>query len=142
MFSYVSRASAGLGDQQLLQTPPGLRNNILWNVGHLIVDNSDMLYRPAGLEPPHPESFRSLFAAGTSPADWPDPPSPASVMSVFAGFSGRLKEDCASGQFRRFDPKAVISGWPVNDLDETFAYVAVHTGIHLGVIMTMRRLVS
>lgn len=142
MFSFVSKSCDGLSDAQLLKTPPGLRNNILWNMGHLIVDNSDMLYRPAGLEPPHPESFTPRFAAGTSPGEWPEPPSPAAVKSVFADLPRRLKDDVASGRFQSFKATAVVSGWPVNDFDETLVYVAVHTGIHLGVIMTLRRLVS
>lgn len=142
LFAYVTRASGGLSDEQVLATPPGLRNNIVWNVGHLVVDNCDMLYRPAGLAPPHPDSFIPLFAAGTSPSDWKETPSPAEVMGAFAEMSDRLKTDMEEDRFRQFDPGQVVSGWPVKDFDQTLAYVANHTGIHLGVIMTLRRLVS
>lgn len=141
-FAYVAGAAGGLSDSRLQTTPPGLRNNILWNIGHLIVDNCDMLYRPAGLDPPHPDSFAPLFAAGTSPAGWKEPPPPAVVMKVFAELSARLREDYRNDLFINFDAKTVVSGWPVRDFEETLAYVSVHTGIHLGVIMTLRRLVS
>ncbi len=139
--TYVNHMPEGLSEAQLLKVPPGLRNNILWNLGHLIVDNCDMIYRPAHLQPPHPESFNALFAAGTSPADWSSPPPIAEVREVSGDLAKRITDDYRNDRFSRFDPGLVVSGWPVTNLEETLAYVANHTAIHLGIMMTLRRLV-
>jgi hypothetical protein len=138
----VNRLPQGLDEGQLLKVPAGLRNNILWNLGHLIVDNCDMLYRPAGLKPPHPEAFASLFSAGTSPDDWSEPPPVAEVLECSRGLADQVVRDVQAPCFRPFDPKLVVSGWPVANLEETLAYVTLHTAIHLGIMMTLRRLVS
>ncbi len=140
--AYVNRLPEGLSEAQMLKVPPGLRNNILWNLGHLIVDNCDMIYRPAHLQPPHPEAFAALFAAGTSPADWSSPPPIAEVRDVSGELAERIANDYRNDRFGRFDPSLVVSGWPVTNLEETLAYAANHTAIHLGIMMTLRRLVA
>jgi hypothetical protein len=139
---YIHQASGGLTDGQLTAVPPGLRNNILWNLGHLVVDNCEMLYRPAGIAAPHPPSFTPLFRAGSSPADWDHVPPVSEVLEVSRTLPERIEADYTASQFRDFDPALVVSGWPVANFLETLAYAMVHSGIHLGVVMTIRRLVS
>lgn len=142
VWNYLDQCARGLSRAQLLDVPDGLRNNIIWNLGHLVLDNGDMLYRPAGLDPPHPGTFLPLFDAGTSPANWTEAPSVPEVLQAFRAHPERLAHDIDAGRFAGFDPSLVISGWPVADFDETLAYATVHAGIHLGAVMAIRRLVS
>lgn len=142
VWAYIDSCTSGLSEAQLLEVPEGLRNSIVWNLGHLVLDNCDMLYRPAALEPPHPQSFLPLFDAGTSPADWSEPPSVPEVLDAFRAHPAQLARDIAEGRFATFNPALVKSGWPVADFDETLAYSTVHAGIHLGAVMAIRRLVS
>ena len=74
--AYAHSVVDGLSKEQILKVPEGARNNILWNLGHIIFDGCDMIYRPAGLALPLPEELEPLFAAGSSPADWAAPPVP------------------------------------------------------------------
>lgn len=131
----------GLSDEDYLFIPPGGRNNILWNLGHVLVDNADMIYRSSGLDFPFPAHYETFFAAGTAPADWnSQPPPPAEIAEQSRKFTDRVVGDYESGAFTTFDPAAVHSGWPLDNADQAMMYLALHESAHLGVIMTLRRL--
>lgn len=77
---YLIQSADGLSSEQVRAVPRGFRNNILWNIGHAITDNSSMLYPPSGHPFPLPEPYLTWFAPGTSPAEWADPPDLAAVL--------------------------------------------------------------
>lgn len=137
--NYVHEATRGLTEAQLLCVPPHFKNNILWNVGHLIVDGCDMLYRPSGVDPPHPPEFTPLFEAGSSPSGWADMPDIANVLQLSRDLGERVIRDYSSGVFENFDPSIVSTGWPMKNLDQTLAYVSIHEAIHIGIIMSIRK---
>lgn len=140
--TWLNLSVTGLSEPQLLQVPLNFRNNILWNIGHLIVDNCDMLYAPCGLESPHPEAWTGLFRAGSSPSDWPRAPDVQAVLEGSKSLTERIIGDYQSGRFGGFDPAKVKTGWPMKDLDQTLAYVTIHEAVHLGMILSMRKSVT
>lgn len=139
---YTHSIIEALSVDQLLAVPDGASNNILWNVGHIIVDGSDMIHMPAGLPMPWPDRFEPLFRAGSSPQDWPSPPDVAEVVAASRKWGTGVVKDYEEGRFAEFDAAKVHSGWPVHSIEETIAYQTIHEGIHLGAILTLRRLVG
>ena len=60
--AYLHHVVKDLSPSQLTDVPEGASNNILWNVGHVIVDGCDMIYRACGLASPLPENVASRSA--------------------------------------------------------------------------------
>ncbi len=62
--------AADVTEQAADVIPPGFRNNIRWNLGHVLVTTELMICRRTGNTPDLPAGYQELFANGTSPADW------------------------------------------------------------------------
>ena len=54
--------------------------------------------------------------------------------------TGRIIQDYEAGAFEKFDPAKAHTGWPMESIEDTIAYHTIHEGIHIGVMLTLRRL--
>jgi hypothetical protein len=139
---WLFRSSQGLTTEQLLAVPHGSRNNILWNIGHVITDQCNMIYSPCGLASPLPADYSRYFDPGTSPQDWICPPEVSEVIETAIQLPDRVEADAGNGNFESFAPLALDDGIVLEDFDGALSHCNLHEAIHLGVIMTLRRLVK
>lgn len=138
---YLLQSADGLTLDQLTRVPQGFRNNILWNIGHVITDNCSMLYPPTGQPFPLPDHYLRWFAPETSPADWSETPSISEVLNAGARMRDQLVEDCTAGRMEAYDPQTMEDGAVLSNIAYAIAHCNVHEAIHLGVIMSLRKLV-
>lgn len=132
----------GLSDEQMRTVPPGAVNSILWNLGHIITDECNMIYDPSGLSSPLPENYPSLFGSGTSPGDWSTPPPIDEVRRNAAALADTVFEDYQLGRFEGFKPYSLSEGYPVDSVEEAIAYCTIHEATHIGINITLKRLVA
>lgn len=138
--SYMKKRVDGLSKEQLLALPEGAENNILWNVGHIVLTNYRLLYRPSGGTVPVPSTWDGWFLPGTSPANWgTTPPSADDVLKEFQTQNDRIQSDHEAGLFKTYKPFTLKSGSSLNSVDEALAFNLMHEGIHIGAIIALRR---
>lgn len=138
--TYMAKRVEGLTKDQMLAVPDGAENNILWNVGHIVLTNYRLLYRPSGATVPVPSTWDAWFLPGTSPADWgATPPSTDDVLKEFHAQNDRIQADYAAGLLKTYKPFTLKSGSALNSLEEGLAFNLMHEGIHIGAIIALRR---
>jgi len=54
-----------LSDEQLLIVPEGLNNNILWNLGHMVISQQYFVYHASGNDMLVPHTLGADFGRGT-----------------------------------------------------------------------------
>jgi len=138
---YLMASVKDLSDEQLLRVPDGFNNNILWNVGHSITDNCTMLYPPTGHEFPLPERYLEWFEPGKSPADWTDTPPIGEILESGVTMRDKLVEDCVAGKMEIYEPLTLGDGAVLDNIAYAIAHCNIHEGIHLGVILALRKFV-
>ncbi|HET6569113.1 MAG TPA: DinB family protein [Rhodothermales bacterium] len=138
----VKRNIADLSDEQLLVIPEGFRNNILWNVGHLVVTQQTLLYRLSGQEMYVGSDLVDRFRKGTSPADWTETPDADRLKALLTELPERLPEDYANGRFANFQEYQTSTGPLLQDIGDGIAFNNFHEGLHLGVIQSMKKLIA
>ena len=139
---YMSMHTKGLTDEQLLEVPEGLENNILWNLGHLYDSHCGMTYGRCGVDNPCPESYADLFKGGTKPADWAETPSIEEVVGNFDGIMDKIIADYSSGVFANFEANELAPGMKLDSIEDTFGFLLIHESVHHGNIISMRRLIG
>ncbi len=137
--SFVLHAVEGLSDEQLRVIPNGFRNNILWNLGHIVVIQCALLYLPCRRPLPVPEWFHSCFYDGTSPADWSEPPDSEAVLGTLRTLNETLLADLKEGVFQSYERFELMPGFSLADVEHGITFHAIHEGIHLGIIMSLRK---
>ena len=138
---YLLASVKGLSEEQLVRVPEGFNNNILWNVGHSITDNCTMLYPPTGHEFPLPEQYLQWFEPGKSPADWTETPPVSEILEAGATTRDKLVEDCTAGKMENYEPLPLDDGVVLDNIAYAIAHCNTHEAIHLGVIISLRKLV-
>lgn len=131
-----------LTDAQMNVIPPGAVNNMLWNLGHVIADECNMLYTPSGLPSPLPPEYTGLFDPETSPRGWAEPPKVQEVREQAQALGKRVEGDYKAGVFRRFEAYALGESFRLNTIEEAIAYCALHESMHIGVNITLKRIVT
>lgn len=137
--TYMQQKVDDLAEPQLLEVPGGAGNNVLWNVGHIVLSNDRMLYGPSGAATPVPETWENWFKAGSSPADWDETPPVAEVLDQFHTQAARIAEDYKNGTFASFKPLELIPGLTLQSVEDALGFCVLHEGAHIGIVIGLRR---
>jgi hypothetical protein len=130
-----------LSDEQLLIIPDGYRNNILWNFTHTIVTQQLLCYACSELPLHISDELRDQARKGTAPGDWKSPPDVAVVKAFHLNLVDQLAEDYQAGKFAAFKEYKTSAGVVLRHIDDAIAFNNFHEGLHLGVMMSLRKLV-
>lgn len=135
----ILRTVEGLSDAQLNETPSGRSNNIAWNLGHLITSHQGLIYRLSSLPMRIPDAFAARFVKETSPADWSSPMEGEELRARLLETAQTFEEDLAEGIFKEFMPYETSNGVSIGTFEESISFNNFHEGLHLGIILAIRK---
>lgn len=127
-----------LSPDQLTFIPQGHKNNILWNLGHVVSIQQLLVYRAAGLPVSVPDSFLKLFKKDTSPADWNKMPDIDNVRTLLQHTHDLFLADYKKRLFtdQPFKMKLkMVYGLTVSTPQEAMLFNNTHEAMHLAIIM-------
>ena len=131
----ILKAIENLTVEQLLKIPEGSKNNILWNLGHLVVTQQVLHYSLSRLELNIPKELISMFRTGTSPAVWKETPNISELKSLLLTLPDKLLEDYNNGLFKEFRPYKTSTGVELNSFEDAITFNHFHEGTHTGIIL-------
>lgn len=137
----IARSVANLSEEQLLLVPEGFKNNILWNLGHLIVTQQLLHYKLSGNKMLITDELCDQLKSGTSPADWSDPPDVDVLKALAPQLPARLETDYELGRFRDFKEYTTRTGIVLANIDDAISFNNFHEGVHTGIILCLKKLV-
>ncbi|GEB33110.1 hypothetical protein BPA01_26900 [Brevibacillus parabrevis] len=129
-------------EQEAEIVPAGFKNNIHWNIGHILLTQDYLLFGPAEMK--CPPSYAALFSPGTKPADWQgDVPSIEELAAQLKEQHARVKEQL---QTKLNDPlpKPFQLGdkGVMNTYGEMMVFTLFHEGMHIGTISALRKAIA
>lgn len=132
---------ADLSTEQLLKIPPGFKNNILWNVGHVVVAQQMICYRLSSVPMYVDDALVAQFKNGTSPETWSETPDIDRIKGLLLDLPDRFVADYEAGKFTAYHTYTTSTGVELDSFDKGTAFNLFHEGLHLGVIMALKKLV-
>jgi len=136
----IYKVIENLSDEQLLKIPFNRKNNILWNLGHIIVTQQVLNYTLSRLEMHIPKEIASNFRTGSSPSVWKETPDIPEVKSLLLSLPDKLLEDYKNGLFKDFRPYKTTTGVELNSFEEAVSFNHFHEGTHSGIILGLIKL--
>jgi len=131
----------GLTIEQLHKIPDGFKNNIAWNLAHLVVTQQLLHYKLSGLDCLVPEELIDQHKKGTSPTKGFTEEEFEEVKELFIGLPDTLQEDYEMGIFENYSEYPTSTGFVLDSIDSAIAFNNFHEGIHLGTILAIKKLV-
>lgn len=132
----------GYSLEQINKIPEGFSNNIAWNIAHLAVTPYLLCYKLSGLEMTISEEMVNRYRKGTTPdghivdeKEWEE------IKSIFLGFGDQLEADYDKGIFKTYHEYTTSPGVVLTDVEKAIDFANFHEGIHLGVVLALRKLV-
>ena len=131
----------GLTLAQIHTIPAGFKNNIAWNVAHLVVTQQLLHYKLSGLNCLCPDDLIEAHTKGTLPTKTFSEEEFEEVKELLVGLPDTLEEDFEAGIFVNFNEYPTSTGFVLNSLETAMIFNNFHEGVHYGIIRSIKRFV-
>jgi len=130
-----------LSVEQLNKIPEGFNNNIIWNLGHMIAAQQGICYMRAGLPVRVSDELFHAYKSGTKPEGFVDAEGVEEIKQLLFTTLDQLEADFDNGIFTNYTSFITRYDIPLSSIDEAIAFLPFHEGLHIGYIMSLRKLV-
>jgi len=126
---------------QLVKIPKGFNNSIFWNIAHILVTQHLLVYKNSGLPIGLDENIIKKYAKGSKPSTEIPETEIEYVKKNLVTAVINTQKDYEKHLFKQYEVYHTSVKISLNNVDEALKFSAFHDGIHLGVILSLRKLV-
>ena len=130
-----------LSIEQLNKIPEGFNNNIAWNIAHLLVTQQLLCYKLSGLNCLISNEMIEKFQKGTSPNQFISKEEFSTIKELFLQLPNTFEEDFLQGIFKSYTDYTTSVNVTLSSLSDAVTFNLLHEGIHLGIILQLKKLV-
>ena len=123
----------------LLKIPAGFRNNIWWNIAHVLVTEQRLVYKMSGLDVQIAESLVEKFQKGTFPDGNATDDEIEQVKGLLISTVEKTQIDYDNGIFKNFKEYTTSARVTLRSVEDAIAFNVFHEGLHLGTILSLRK---
>lgn len=130
-----------LSNEQLNKIPTGFKNNIAWNVAHLLVTQQLLCYKLSGLDCLVSNKMIENFQKGSAPNYIVSEKEFDTIKKQFLQFPVQLNKDYEKGIFKNYTEYSTSVNITLSSIEDGIDFNLYHEGIHLGVILQLLKFV-
>jgi len=128
-------------DEQLNKIPKGFKNNLIWNIAHLLVTQQLLTYALAGLDCLVSKEMIKKFGKGSFPQTSIKRNEINTIKEQLIPIIEKSEDDYKKGLLSNFKPYTTSLGNTLNTIEDAIQFATFHEGIHLGIILSLKKLV-
>ncbi|HLO74485.1 MAG TPA: DinB family protein [Flavobacterium sp.] len=125
--------------EQLNTIPAGMSNNLIWNIGHVIVSQQKLVYALSGLPMHIPDSLFEKYQNGSRPDGKTTQAEVDGIKKLLSEMVEKTKADFEAGVFKEFHPYQTKTGFHLGTWKEAMEFNNYHEGIHLGIMLQIKK---
>lgn len=137
----VSKLIQGYTLEQLNKVPEGFKNNLIWNIGHIVVTQQLLVYKLSGLPMMVSDELVEKYKKETKTEHVASQKEVDKILSLLTETVKKTEEDINNNLFQNFTEYPTSTGYVLKSAQDAMAFNNFHEGIHIGVIMSLRKLV-
>ena len=127
--------------EQLNKIPNGFSNNLIWNIGHIVVVQQGLVYRLSGLPMYVSDIMFESYKTGSKPTEKATAAEVAEIKLLLLSLIKRTKEDYSNGKFTNYNEYTTSTGFNLTSSNEALEFNNYHEALHLGFMMNIRKFV-
>jgi hypothetical protein len=127
--------------EQLNKIPVGFNNNLIWNLGHVMVSQQSLVYKGSGVDMYIGDDMLALYARGTRPERDATQDEVDAVKSLLWMLVENTEEDYNHGLFKTYNARKSEMGFSLDTVEDAIAFNNHHESLHLGIMMQLRKFV-
>jgi hypothetical protein len=131
----------GYSLEQLNKIPEGFNNNLVWNLGHIVVVQQLLVYR--GSNQPMAVSMEMVnkYKPGSKPTEPVTQEEVNQIKELMKSLVAKTEEDYKNGIFTTYNEFTTSTGFHLASVQDALEFNNYHEGMHLGYMMSMRKFI-
>lgn len=130
-----------LSIEQLNKIPQNFKNNIVWNIAHLVVTQQLLCYKLSGLNCLISDTLIAGFQKGTAPTYTVEKDEFEIIKQLFLELPEKLEQDYNNEVFKNYNEYTTSVNVTLQNIDDAIIFNTYHEGIHLGVILQLLKFI-
>jgi len=120
--------------EQLNEVPEGFNNNIIWNMGHILVSTLGLCYIRSQVKPALTLPFPGRFGKGTRPEVNATLEEVAEIKKLLVTSLDQIEADIQAGVFTKWQTCSTDTYQiPMDSVENTLVCCLAHENLHLGI---------
>lgn len=124
----------------LFKIPEGYRNNIWWNIAHVVATQQILVYKFSNLPARIDDSLVQKFRKGTLPDISPADEEIDHIAGFLLSTAEWAQEDYENGVFKEYNEYKTSTKVILRNVEDALAFNLYHEGLHLGVILSLEKI--
>ncbi|MEP7269478.1 MAG: DinB family protein [Saprospiraceae bacterium] len=126
---------------QLNKIPAGFNNNLIWNIGHIIVTQQSLAYLLSSLPMHISSELLAKYRSGTKPAEFVELEEVNELKELLSSLVDSTIGDFNDGKFLTYIEKTTSTGFHLANIQDGFQFNNYHEALHLGYMMSIRKMI-
>lgn len=127
--------------EQLNKIPDGFSNNLIWNIGHIVVVQQLLVYKLSGLPIMFSDEMVDKYKKGTKPEHNVTQLEVDEMKLLLFSTLEQTKKDYAENQFKIYTDFTSGVGFHITNVQEAIEFNNYHEAIHIGIMMQIKKFV-
>lgn len=127
--------------EQLNKIPEGFSNNLIWNLGHIIVSQQGLVYHLSGLPMHITLEMMDTYKNGSKPKENVTQEEVDALKNLLFSLLEKTKEDYSNGLFTTYNEYTTGTAFHLSTTKEAIEFNNYHEAIHLGFMMNIRKFI-
>lgn len=127
--------------KQLNHTPKGFNNNLIWNIGHIIVAQQALIYLQSGLDGYLPSHLYQLYKPGTKPGESVTQKEADELKNLLMDLVDKTENDLEQDIFKTYKERMTGTGFYLSSFGDALEFNNYHEGLHLGYMKSIEKFV-
>ena len=127
--------------EQLNKVPEGFNNNLIWNIGHIVVVQQMLVYNLSGLPMMVSQEMVEKYKRGSKPENLVSQTEVDEIRSLLFETINQTKADLNSKIFKTYTEFTTLSGFTMRNVEDALAFNYYHEAMHIGMMMSIRKFI-
>jgi len=127
--------------KQLIKIPKNFNNSIFWNIAHVLVTQQLLIYGNSGLPLEIDPKIVAKYTKGSKATTDVSKEDIDYVKNNLMPAVVKTQKDYDNGVFDHYEVYHTSVNISLNNIDDALKFSAFHEGIHLGVIISLSKLI-
>jgi hypothetical protein len=137
----LSKFLQGYTLEQLNAIPVGYSNNLIWNIGHIVVVQQMLVYKLSGLPMMISNEMVEKYKRGTKPEQEATQADIDEIQSFLFETINQTKFDLENKVFQHFQEFTTMNGFTIKTAEDAMSFNVYHEAVHTGMMMSIRKFI-
>ncbi len=127
--------------EQLNTIPEGFSNNLIWNIGHIIVVQQMLVYKLSDLQMMISDEMVEKYKKGTKPEHNVNREEVDEIKVLLFSTLEKTRNDLEKNKFQKYNEFTSMSGFTIRTAADAIVFNNYHEALHTGIMMQIRKFI-